>query len=71
MFYNDDDEIYYFAWTVNGGHVIFGYHGTQAMFDAKMLLNKHEYGPEKINLVEKRFCCTGKEQKEFEAEQKI
>jgi hypothetical protein len=69
-YYEDTDEIYYFKWTVNGGHVSFGYHGTQAMFDAKMLLDKHENGPSKINIIQKTFCCTGKEQKEFEKEQK-
>jgi hypothetical protein len=66
MFYDDDDQIYYFEWTVNGGHTKFGYHGTQEMFDAKMLLDRKQYGSKTINLTQKKFCCTGKEQMEYQ-----
>lgn len=59
--FKDDDRIYFFEWTENGGSTRFGYHGTEDEWDAYQVL--HLKGRE-IKITEKRFCCTGKEQKE-------
>lgn len=62
--YKDEDLIYYFEYTLDGGHVPFGMHGTEAMYEAHKLLYYHD---SIVKLINKKYCCTGKEQNEFAA----
>lgn len=57
-----NDKIYYYLFTVNGGKLPFGYHGTEAQWAAKKLL---DYSKDTVFLIKKEYCCTVQEQEEY------
>lgn len=63
--WRDDAQIYYFAFTLGGGTVHFGFVGTEKQWDGE-LEDHYQHGDE-VKLISKEFKCTGKEQREHSA----
>lgn len=57
-----NEKIYYYLFTINGGKLPFGYHGTEAQWEAKKVLM---HPKDTVFLIKKEYCCTVREQEEY------